>query len=101
MSAFEIWDIHHKCVALYYCIHNWHQAQMVYAMCHVHPLSLITNLDDPDDCPPERVENTPLYLPSSLPSFLPTQLCVTGLSSGLAGKEIRLRVDTRDTRVYA
>jgi len=97
MTASEIRDIHHKRVALYHRIHNWRQAQMVYMPCVASILSSsTTNLDDPDDCPPERVENTPLYLPSSLPSSLPTQLCVTGLSPGLAGKEIRLRVAQAD-----
>lgn len=44
----------------------------------------------------EKVENTSLWLPSSLPASLPLQLHATGISPGLIDKEIRLRVAQAD-----
>jgi hypothetical protein len=70
---------------------------MVYMPCVATILSSATDLDsDQSTETPERVENTQLYLPSSLPSSLPLQLRVTGLSPGLAEKEIRLRIAQAD-----
>lgn len=96
MTASEIRDIHHKRVALHHCVHNWRQAQMVYMPCVASILSSTMDPDSSDDHPAVHVENLPLYLPSSLPSSLPAQLCVTGLSPGLAEKEIRLRMAQAD-----
>jgi hypothetical protein len=46
--------------------------------------------------PSERVENMPLWLPSSLPATMPAQLRVTGLSPGLLEKETKLRLAQAD-----
>jgi hypothetical protein len=75
MTPSESRDVHLKRVALYRRIHNWRQAQMVYMPCVATILSSATDLDsDQSTETPERVENTQLYLPSSLPSSLPLQL---------------------------
>lgn len=66
--------------------------------------SLLTSSPSPDvgnhptidPIPPERVENIPLWLPSSLPATLPAQLRTTGLAPGLLDKETRLRVGQAD-----
>jgi hypothetical protein len=100
MTASEHRDIHQKRVALYRRLHHWRQAQMVYMPC----VASILTPSDPDaadspsstSLPHERVENKPLYLPSTLPATLPQQLRVTGLSPGLADKEIRLRIAQAD-----
>jgi hypothetical protein len=102
MTASENRDIHHKRVALYRRIHNWRQAQMVYMPCVASILSLTTGTDGPEsysssaNTPAERIENAPLYFPSSLPTSLPSQLRDTGLSPGLVAKEIRLRIAQAD-----
>lgn len=66
---------------------------MVYMPCVASILSSTAySLDDHSSvAKPGHVENMSLYLPSSLPSSLPLQLCATGLSSGLVEKEIKLR----------
>jgi hypothetical protein len=95
MTPSEIRDVNQKRVALYHRIYNWRQAQMVYMPCVAS--IFLSAMDDSSNAEAnERVENTPLYLPSTLPPSLPSQLRVTGLSPGLAEKELRLRTAQAD-----
>ena len=82
-------------------IQGWREAQMVYMPC-VASLLASSAIPEQDTIvtsplpPSERVENMPLWLPSSLPTSMPAQLRVTGLSPGLLEKETRLRLAQGD-----
>jgi hypothetical protein len=74
---------------------------MVYMPCVASLLasSIIPEQDTSVTTPPPpsaRVENMPLWLPSSLPASMPAQLHITGLSPGLLEKETKLRLAQAD-----
>lgn len=89
--------VHERRVSLMRQIAGWRQAQMVYMPCVA---SLLSSLASPDfDAPrpksvssSECIENTPLWLPSALPTTMPVVLQTHGLTPGLREKETRLRV---------
>lgn len=68
---------------------------MLYMPC-VAALLLSSHSTAVDTDPTEKVEMIPLWLPSSLPASLPQQLHTSGISSGLAEKETRLRIAQAD-----
>lgn len=82
----QLTEISEARIALHRHIHAWREAQMVYMPCVA---SLLVTTEG-DGEPTDHAKNISLWLPSSLPTSLPSVLRTTGLSPGLLEKEAQL-----------
>jgi hypothetical protein len=96
LTRTQLKDINEKRIALHRRIQAWREAQMVYMPCVASLLTPSSTIAEVDSGSLERVENIPLWLPSSLPASMPSQLRATGILPGLVEKETKLRLAQAD-----
>ena len=88
----ELADLQDKRGALQYQIHSWHQAQLVYTPHVATMVAESATLDESGMPRVEMAENTPLFLPSSMPAHY----CSLSEMSRVCDMEKQLRVAQAD-----